>query len=100
MKNLINKTAIVSGSSQGIGKETALLLASRGASVVLLARNEEKLRNVLSELSVGQENQKHDFLVADFSKPNELNAVIQKYIAQKMALFIFLSIIRGAPREV
>ncbi|MEJ6589079.1 MAG: SDR family oxidoreductase [Crocinitomicaceae bacterium] len=98
MKNLINKTAIVSGSSQGIGKETALLLASRGASVVLLARNEEKLRNVLSELSVGQENQKHDFLVADFSKPNELNAVIQKYIAQKNGFVHILVNNTGGPK--
>jgi short-subunit dehydrogenase len=57
MESLINKIALVSGSSQGIGKETAKLFAQRGASVILLARNKAKLEGVLSELSVVNEHQ-------------------------------------------
>ena len=71
---LRDKNALVCGSTQGIGKATAILLAKEGANVTLLARNEEKLKAVLNELP--NSNQKHNYLVADFSKPEELKKVL------------------------
>lgn len=41
--DLTGKSAIVTGSGTGIGREIALLLARRGADVVLAARNEARL---------------------------------------------------------
>jgi len=72
---LKNKNALVCGSTQGIGKATAILLAQEGANVTLLARNEEKLKLVLDELP--NQNQNHNYLVADFLKPNELKNILQ-----------------------
>ncbi len=43
--NLINKRAIVCGSTQGIGKATAIELANLGANVTLIARDNEKLKD-------------------------------------------------------
>jgi 3-oxoacyl-[acyl-carrier protein] reductase len=71
---LKNKNALVCGSTQGIGKATAILLANEGANVTLLARNEDKLKSVLGELP--NNNQKHNYLVADFSKPDDLKEVL------------------------
>ena len=68
--HLQNKNALVCGSTQGIGKATAILLASEGANVTLVARNEEKLKTVLAELP--NNNQSHSCIVADFTKPEEL----------------------------
>ncbi|MCL7763283.1 SDR family oxidoreductase [Polaribacter sp. Z014] len=72
---LQNKNALVCGSTQGIGKATAFLLAEEGVNVTLIARNEEKLKVVLAELP--NNNQCHSYLVADFSKPQELQKVIE-----------------------
>ncbi|MDN3619268.1 SDR family oxidoreductase [Polaribacter undariae] len=72
---LQNKNALVCGSTQGIGKATAILLAEEGVNVTLIARNEEKLKEVLAELP--NKNQKHNYLVADFSNPEELQKVIE-----------------------
>ena len=72
---LENKNALVCGSTQGIGKASAMALASEGANVTLLARNEEKLKQVLSELP--NNGQKHSYLVADFQKPNELKGILE-----------------------
>lgn len=91
METLSNKIALVSGSSQGIGKETAKLFADRGASVILLARNKAKLEGVLSELSIVNEHQKHGILVADFSKPLELQKVIGEFINQDNRLHILVN---------
>tara|TARA_B110000037_G_scaffold74515_1_gene89438 strand:- start:36372 stop:37148 length:777 start_codon:yes stop_codon:yes gene_type:complete len=73
--NLKNKNALVCGSTQGIGKATAILLAEEGANITLIARNEEKLKAVLAELP--NNNQKHKYLIADFSKPEEVKQVLK-----------------------
>ncbi|PQB06237.1 short-chain dehydrogenase [Polaribacter filamentus] len=79
--HLQNKNALVCGSTQGIGKATAILLAKEGVNVTLIARNEEKLKAVLEELNACQfersREQCHSYLVADFSKPEELRKVIE-----------------------
>ncbi|NOY47512.1 MAG: SDR family NAD(P)-dependent oxidoreductase, partial [Chlorobi bacterium] len=46
--NLNNKNALVCGSTQGIGKATAIALASEGVNITLVARNEDKLKQVLT----------------------------------------------------
>jgi 3-oxoacyl-[acyl-carrier protein] reductase len=51
MFSLKNKVAVVTGASQGIGRETALALAEAGAKVVVAARNEEKLAALVSEIA-------------------------------------------------
>ena len=63
---LNNKFALVCGSTQGIGKATAIALAQEGVHVTLIARNEERLKQVLSELP---QHRNHDYIVADFSNP-------------------------------
>ncbi|CAM1372389.1 SDR family oxidoreductase [Tenacibaculum xiamenense] len=68
---LKGKNALVCGSTQGIGKATAILLANEGANVTLVARNEEKLKKVRNELL--NEGQEHSYIVADFSNPEELS---------------------------
>lgn len=76
--DLKGKRALVCGSTQGIGKASAVELALLGASVTLLSRNEEALRAAVRELPVSA-GQKHNFLVADFSQPQSVQLVIQKF---------------------
>lgn len=64
--NLIGKRALVGGSSSGIGKAIAQELASCGVSVVLMAQNEMKLREVLVTLD-SSKGQVHEYLVTDFN---------------------------------
>lgn len=69
--DLTNKNALVCGSTQGIGKASAKELAAMGANITLVARNEEKLTNVLKELD-SSKGQSHNYIVADFQNPIEL----------------------------
>lgn len=78
--SLENKTAIVCGSTQGIGKAVALEFASNGANVVLIARNEDKLKQVLTELPTNG-SQKHQMISADFSNPTDLADKLKAYVA-------------------
>lgn len=83
MKNIMDlrgKTAIVCGSTQGIGKATAIQMAELGANIVLVARNEAKLNAVKNELSTA-ENQVHSYICADFSNPDALKTSIEQWIS-------------------
>jgi 3-oxoacyl-[acyl-carrier protein] reductase len=79
--DLKGKTALVCGSTQGIGKASAIELALLGANVTLVARNEEKLKFCLTELdnTLGQH---HQYLVADFEKPEQVKQQVIKFTAQ------------------
>lgn len=87
---LKGKTALVSGSTQGIGKAVALKLAEMGAKVVLLARNEEKLKAVLKELST-EAQQNHEYLAADFANPSELKQKIETYLSSGSLIDILVN---------
>ncbi|MCH2225144.1 MAG: SDR family oxidoreductase [Crocinitomicaceae bacterium] len=77
---LKGKIAVVCGSTQGIGFASAMLMAERGATIVLLARNEEKLKIAKAKLPTS-EGQEHVILVADFSRPMELKSRIEAYVS-------------------
>jgi 3-oxoacyl-[acyl-carrier protein] reductase len=80
--NLTGRQAVVCGSTQGIGKACAIELALLGATVTLVARNEDSLREVRSELPVTY-GQQHHYLVADFANPTELKAKIEAFVSGK-----------------
>ena len=50
MFSLKDKVALVTGASQGIGRDTALALSEAGAKVAVAARNEEKLAVLVNEI--------------------------------------------------
>lgn len=78
--DLTGKTALVCGSTQGIGRAIAMELASMGANIVLMARNEGKLQQVAAELP--NKNQLHQHLAADFSDPSQVKEVIDRFMVQ------------------
>src|ERR1700761_146089 len=51
MFSLKDKVALVTGASQGIGRDTALALAEAGAKVAVAARNEEKLAALVQQIA-------------------------------------------------
>ena len=73
--DLSNKNALVCGASAGIGKAAAQELALLGANVTLMARNEDKLKDVVGTLD-SSKGQQHHYLIADFSNPDQLKECI------------------------
>lgn len=76
--NLTGKTALVGGSSGGIGKAVALQLAESGASVTLMSHSEDKLKDIVAELPTHL-GQTHHYLVVDFSDFEGYKTIIGNY---------------------
>ncbi|MGJ7468243.1 YciK family oxidoreductase [Kosakonia cowanii] len=65
-RDLLNgRIILVTGASDGIGKEAALTYARHGASLILLGRNEEKLRHVAQQ--VKDEGQAAQWFILDMA---------------------------------
>lgn len=79
--SLEGKRAFVCGSTEGIGRAAALELAKLGASVILLARNAEKLQATLALLPTSA-GQRHGMLIADFAHPSQLSERLAEWSAQ------------------
>lgn len=77
--NLSGKTALVAGSTQGIGFASAQALASLGANCVLIARNEEALKAAVAKLETAA-GQQHSYLVADFSNPANVHEAVSGFV--------------------
>jgi len=94
--DLSGKRALVCGSTQGIGKAVAMELAKLGADVTLLARNQEKLKEVVKELHVGQK-QCHEYICVDFENPELLEKKVREYIKNNATIHILVNNTGGPP---
>lgn len=74
--SLKGKTAMVCGSSQGIGFAIAKGMADLGARLILVARSQEGLESALGKL----EGDGHEFIVADFNDTKQVAAKISDYL--------------------
>lgn len=81
--SLEGKNAVVCGSTQGIGLAIAEELALLGANCTLIARNEGALKAAVHNLDIAL-RQQHGYLVADFSKPEEVRKVIEAHVAKNI----------------
>lgn len=90
------RRALVCGSTQGIGKAAADTLASLGATVTLLARNESQLQAVLAELP-RPEGQAHNYLVADFFQPEQVQATVVSHLQAAQVHYDILINNTGGP---
>jgi NADP-dependent 3-hydroxy acid dehydrogenase YdfG len=75
--NLKGKTAIVTGSSDGIGKQVSLKLAAQGVSLALIARNEERLTDVKT-LCLELGSPKVEIYVCDLKFKEQIKTAVEK----------------------
>ncbi len=60
-----NKTVLITGASSGIGYETALGLAKKGAKIIITGRDEERTKRAVQKIIEQSNNSKISYYVAD-----------------------------------
>jgi NAD(P)-dependent dehydrogenase (short-subunit alcohol dehydrogenase family) len=71
-------TALVTGSTDGVGQLVAVRLAASGANVLLHGRHESRGRAVMDEIRRGSRDQRVDFHRADFASLDEVRALARE----------------------
>ncbi len=89
MRNTLSeKTVLITGSSSGIGASAAKAFAKEGALVLLVARNENKLKNVVSEIAAkGGKARYYAADVSDYKKVQLLAETILDEVGVPDILF-------------
>lgn len=80
--SLSQKTAVICGSTQGIGLAIAKELALLKANCILLARNPETLQQAVAQLDT-TDGQQHQYFVADFTKSAIVKSVVEGIVAHQ-----------------
>ena len=93
--DLDGKKALVGGSTGGIGKAIAIELSKCGADVTLMARDKEKLKKTINELSKN-ENSNHNYIEVDFNNFNDLKIVTKDFF-KKNTIDILINNTQGPP---
>lgn len=74
----MQKIILITGSTDGIGKQTALELAKKNHMVIIHGRNTERCLNVVDEIKNKTNNQNIDYVVADFSNLDEVKRMSEE----------------------
>lgn len=70
--SLANKTALITGATDGLGKHISLELAKQGANLIIHGRDEEKVHKIIKELKALNATIDIQSLVCDLNKPQEV----------------------------
>jgi NAD(P)-dependent dehydrogenase (short-subunit alcohol dehydrogenase family) len=79
LKPIEQQVVVVIGASSGIGRETALQFARRGAKVVVSARGEAGLKSLIDEIQLS--GGEAIYVIADVSDYQQVKAIADKAIA-------------------
>lgn len=87
--NLKDKVVLVTGASRGIGKAISIAIAQSGAEVILVARDEERLKQVKEEIN--HFKGKAVVIKADFSKENEVIQLFEQIKKKYQCLDVLIN---------
>ena len=89
--NMENKVVLVTGATDGIGKQVALDLASLGAHVFIHGRNAEKAEKVRQEIIQKTGNPRVDVLIADFQSLKQVRKMAADLHQQTRRLDVLIN---------
>jgi NAD(P)-dependent dehydrogenase (short-subunit alcohol dehydrogenase family) len=76
---MVGKVVLVTGATSGMGKVTARVLATYGATVVIHGRDEEKAKETVEEIKEETKNPAVYYLLADFEKLDDVRIMADEF---------------------
>ncbi len=86
-----DKRVLITGATDGIGKQAALEIAGMGAAVTLVGRNEAKTRAVCSEIQKQTGSDQIDWLLGDLSSLADVRRIADEFRGRHDRLHVLLN---------
>jgi len=90
MFNIKDKNVLVTGATSGIGRAATLKLASLGANINFIARNEEKAKDLSTEIE-NLTGKVSNSIIADLSSLNEIKKAAEEFKSLNVPLHVLLN---------
>jgi NAD(P)-dependent dehydrogenase (short-subunit alcohol dehydrogenase family) len=88
---MLNKTILVTGSTDGIGKETARQLAQLGATIILHGRSANRCEAARDDIRATTGNPRVNFAVADLSSQRQVRQMAAELITRYDRLHVLIN---------
>ena len=85
------RTVVLTGATSGLGRAAAEQLASLGATLVLVARNESKAATAVAEIKAATGNDAVAFTIADLSLMGEVNSLADRLLEDHDGIHILIN---------
>lgn len=89
--NMNGRICLVTGATNGIGKETAQALAQMGATVVIVGRNAPKTARLVEDIRAASGNNNVDSLLADLSSQQEVRRLADEFKSKYAHLHVLIN---------
>jgi NAD(P)-dependent dehydrogenase (short-subunit alcohol dehydrogenase family) len=98
--NLTGKTVLITGATDGLGKQVAMAAAKAGATLLLHGRNKVKGSEVLKEVEAASSNEHLFYYNADFSSLQEVKELSEHVLREHQQLHVLINnaAIGGGPK--
>lgn len=89
--DMTGKICLVTGGSSGLGRQSCLELAKKGASVYVIGRDQKKTMKAIKDIINETSNQNIHFLKADFMDLESVCAMADAFLAKDVPLHLLLN---------
>ncbi len=86
-----NKVCLVTGANSGIGKVTALALARKGATVVMVCRSRDRGEAARADITTRSGNESVNLLIADLSSQRAIRQVAEEFARRHRRLDVLVN---------
>jgi NAD(P)-dependent dehydrogenase (short-subunit alcohol dehydrogenase family) len=90
-KMLKGKICMITGANSGIGKATAIGLAKRGASLVLVCRDQTRAENAIAEIKEKTGNESINLILADLSSQKGIHKLVSEFNSKHDKLHVLIN---------
>ncbi|QKY70337.1 SDR family oxidoreductase [Lentibacillus sp. CBA3610] len=94
---LQDKSVIVTASSKGLGKASALQFAAEGAKVMISSRSEEELQQTAEDIQAETDNDHVAYTVCDMTKADDIQNLVDKTVEQYGTVDVLINNTDGPP---
>ncbi len=85
------RVCLITGATSGLGEASAFELAKRGASLVLVARNETKATQLKQQIATETGNKNVDLIVGDLASLADVRLIAQRFVDSGRPLHVLLN---------